>query len=244
MDSLLTTSGLGDELEIICVLDGYWQKPVDDPRVKTLHLGKNRGMRGAINAGVAVSKGKLIMRTDEHCKFAQGFDRIMIENIRPNWITTAVRYFLDPEKWEVMDDVPPFIYEKLKIRNGKFEGQRWPKRDKARRHRKLDETMAMQGSCWVMHREWWDKVIGELDAEKYGPHFQDSHEMQFKTWKAGGKLILNKLTWFAHKHWTFKRTHNMGTDANPADADKAYSYCVNTWKEYYEKEICPKWFPS
>ena len=40
------------EIEVIAVLDGYWQEVVGDPRVRVLHLGKNRGMRGAINAGI------------------------------------------------------------------------------------------------------------------------------------------------------------------------------------------------
>src|SRR3989304_5876929 len=43
--------------EVINVYDGYWDTPIDDPRVKALHLGENRGMRGAINAGVAIAKG-------------------------------------------------------------------------------------------------------------------------------------------------------------------------------------------
>lgn len=31
----------------------------------------------------------------------------------------------------------------------------------------VDETFAMQGSCWLMKRSWWDKVIGELDTKEY-----------------------------------------------------------------------------
>jgi hypothetical protein len=105
----------------------------------------------------------------------------------------------------------------------------------------VDETMAMQGSFWIMPHAWWDKVIGELDTEHYGPHFQDSHEMQFKTWKAGGKLMLNKNTWFAHKHYSFARTHNNGSPENPGIPDKAYAYCLDTWGDYYRNEIAPKW---
>jgi hypothetical protein len=43
--------------------------------------------------------------------------------------------------------------------------------------------------------------------------------MVFKTWKAGGKLMLNKNTWHAHKHRSFARTHNNGTEENPANCD-------------------------
>ena len=50
------------DIEIICILDGYWCAPIDDPRVKVIHFGKNRGMREAINAGVRLAKGEYIMR--------------------------------------------------------------------------------------------------------------------------------------------------------------------------------------
>src|SRR3989344_2259379 len=82
IDSLLINSELGKELEIIAVLDGYWPAPQlrDGPRVKILHLGSNRGMRGAINAGVAIAQGEYLMRADEHCSFAKGFDKEIVDN--------------------------------------------------------------------------------------------------------------------------------------------------------------------
>lgn len=243
IDSLLVSSELGDGLEIIAVLDGYWPTfdLIQDPRVRYVHLGKNRGMRGAINAGVAVAQGRFLMRTDEHCMFAPGFDKAMTDVCRPNWIMTARRYFLDPVKWEVMD-LPHVDYEKLVIQNGvKFSGQRWRSRDAKRTHKQLDETMAMQGSCWVMPRAWWNKVIGELQTEGYGPHYQDSHEMQFKTWQAGGKLILNKNTWFAHKHRSFSRTHDDGTPENPANKEAGWAYALQVWGDYYRNVVCPRW---
>ena len=43
-----------------------------------------------------------------------------------------------------------------------------------------------------MKRSWWDRVIGELQTEGYGPLYGDSHEIVFKTWQAGGHLMVNK----------------------------------------------------
>jgi glycosyltransferase involved in cell wall biosynthesis len=240
IDSLLEGSELGDQLEIIPVLDGYWPsfELRIDPRVRYVHLGKNSGMREAINAGVRVARGEFIMRSDEHCMYPKGFDKSMTDVCQPDWILTATRYFLDPVKWEVMKDIKPFIYEKLKIRDEmKFEGQRWPSRDEERKDIMVDETMATQGSMWVMPKKWWEKVIVELDTEHYGRMYQDQHEMIFKTWKAGGKIMVNKNTWFAHKHYTFPRTHKYGSQ----DSDPAIKYCLETWRDYYEKEIRPKW---
>src|SRR3990167_6870117 len=96
IDSLLNNSELGNDLEIIVVLDGVWpsQAIKDDDRIRVVHLGKNRGMRDAINAGVSVSRGEFIMRTDEHCMYAKGFDRILTDTCKKDWIITARRYYL------------------------------------------------------------------------------------------------------------------------------------------------------
>lgn len=240
IDSLLENSELGEDLEIIPVLDGY--EPAaplkEDPRVRVIRLGKNLGMRGAINTGVRAASGEYIMRTDEHCSFGKGYDRILLENIEDNWIVTPRRYFLDVEKWKVMD-LPPVDYAKLLIDKDrhKFAGVNWLSRTKERQDVMIDETMAMQGSCWVMKKSWWEKVIGELQTEGYGPLYQDSHEMVFKTWQAGGKLMVNKNTWHAHKHRDFPRTHNYSSK----DAAPGWDYAIKVWGDYYEKEIRPKW---
>ena len=230
------------DIEIIDVLDGYWPdfELIQDPRVRYIHLGRNRGMRGAINAGVDISRGEYLMRTDEHCSFGKGYDRILTETCEPNWIVTPRRYFLDVVKWEVMD-IPPVDFMKLKITNvaegvRKFSGAESPGDDS----KPIQESMAMQGSCWLMRRKWWDEVIGELQVEGYGPLYQDSHEMVFKTWKAGGKLMVNKNTWHAHKHRNFPRTHNNGTKENPSNNEACWKYSLEQWEPYYE-EIKETW---
>jgi len=247
IDSLLESSELGDALEIVVVLDGYWPKtPIkDDKRITIVHLGKNRGMRDSINVGVLASTGEYLMRTDEHAMFSQGYDRIAVSQIEDNWIMTPRRYFLDVDKWEVMD-IDPVDYSDLKIQKisdtvSKFAGYERRGRAKERADVMIDETMAMQGSCWFMKRTWWDEVIKELDSKNYGPLYQDSHEMVFHTWKAGGKLMVNKNIWHAHKHRSFPRTHNNGSPENPSENDRCWTHSVKTWKDYYEKEIKPKW---
>jgi len=241
IDSLLKNAR--GKIEIIPVLDGYWpDSPFkDDPRVRVIHLGKNQGMRGAINAGVAISRGEYLMRTDEHCLFGRDFDRILTKDIKDNWIVTPRRFFLDPAKWEVMD-IPPVDYEKLKIRkiDGKeygFKGVRWQTRTRERRYKTIDETMSIQGSCWVMRRSWWDKVIKKLETKRYGPMCQNSQEIVFKTWQAGGKLMVNKNTWFAHRHVSFSKTPNH----KKRDYESCLKYALDKWRDYYLKVIKPKW---
>lgn len=242
--SLLLNSELGDEMEVIVVFDGYYPPPEDivqDSRVKYIHLGKNRGMREAINAGVKIAKGEFLLRSDQHCMFAKGYDRILTETCESNWIVTAKRYFLDPVKWRAMDN-EPVEHEKLVIQdNKKFSGARWRERDEKQKNVLISETMAMQGSMWLMPRKWWEKVIKELQTEGYGQMYQDSHEMIFKTWKAGGKMMLNKKTWFAHKHRSFVQGRHEGTKENSSLRGESGLYALKMWRDYYEKEIVPKW---
>jgi len=227
-------------IEVIAVLDGYKPKfdIPKDTRVKLIQLEKNVGMREALNIAVQNSDGEYLMRTDEHCMFGQGFDKIILRTIEDDWIVVPRRFFLDTEKWEVMD-LPPIDYEKMIIdpAHNKFAGVKWTSRTEARKDILIDETMAMQGSCWIMSRSWWDKVIVKLESDGYGTLYQDSTEMIMKTWKAGGKLMVNKETWYAHKHRSFKRTHNYTGDLSRA----CFDYSLDIWSEYYKTEVAPKW---
>jgi hypothetical protein len=135
-------------------------------------------------------------------------------------------------------DTPPVSYERLVVQSvedlRKFTGMPTETTQTG-----LIESQAMQGSMWLMPRAWWDKVIVGLQSEGYGTHLQDSHEMVFKTWQAGGKLMINTDTWFAHKHVSFPRTHNYGGE----EAKQAVKYSYETWKDYYQ-ELKQQWKQS
>jgi glycosyltransferase involved in cell wall biosynthesis len=225
------------DFEIIPVIDGYeLQEPLpNDSRVKPLFLKENGGMRNAINQGVKVANGKYLMRSDEHVKFAYGFDHTILSTIEPNWIVDAKRYFLDVEKWEVMD-LEPVVMERLIIskNHNKFSGLVWREADN---DIPIKRKQAMQGSFWCMPHAWWDTVIGELQEEGYGKLYQDSTEMTMKTWKAGGELMSNQETWYAHKHRSFNRTHNYSNK----EARKSWDYALEQWGDYYKNELLPKW---
>lgn len=249
VNDLLEHSELGDAMEIVVVLDGYDRSdlPETNERVRVIRLKQNVGMREAINTAIRESESEYIMRTDEHCMFAHGYDRVLIDTCEPNWIVTPRRYALDPTTWSIMPEHPPIDTMKLTVIKrdtfgenslGKFTGVDWRSRNAENADVMIDESMAMQGSCWLMPRAWWDRVIGTLQTEGYGPHYQDSHEMVFKTWQMGGKLMVNKHTWYAHKHRTFRRTHHLPIHT----AAPGFDYCLQTWGKYYNEVICPKWF--
>jgi len=222
------------EIEVIAVLDGYWASPEleADPRVHILHFGANRGLRAAINAGVALAKGDYVMKTDAHCMFGPGYDVALLEQIEDDWVVIPRRYELDTEKWEVMPD-PPVDYAKLVIleSRNKFHGQEWPSRTRERAHYPIDETMSFQGSCWVMSRKWWDNVIKDLQEAGYGPFVQEPTEIGMQTYQAGGKVMVNKNAWYAHKHRDFNRTHHVKRE----DADAGNAYALERWKPFYQE---------
>lgn len=240
INSLLGNSELGNGLEIIAVLDGYWPTPqlIDDPRVKILHLGKARGVTDALNAGISIAKGTYIMGADSHCVFGKGYDRILLERIRDNWMVTPRRYFLDTEQWKVTDDLP-VDYEKLEISEDgqEFVGREWKSRAEERKEKMVDDTMAMQGGCWVMKRTWWDSVIGKLYTSGSGAPCQDATEMIFKTWRAGGRSMVNKNTWFAHVSDNTEQARNNEKNA----AANGRADLLNAWRRYYENTIRPRW---
>lgn len=232
--SLLDNSELEDQMEILVVLDGYWRTDIpNDPRLKILHLGANRGMRSAINAGVRVAKGEYVARSDEHCHFSKGWDRILLETIQDDWIVYPLRYALDPEKWEIIKEIPPVGVEKLIIdkKRNKFAGVPWARRET---DEPLSESLAMQGSFWCLKRSLWDR-LGELPLD--GGHYGDSLDLTFGVWKLGGKLMVNRRCWYAHKFREFNRTHHLSHE----EAAVGWAHSLEKYGEYYKTVICPRW---
>jgi glycosyltransferase involved in cell wall biosynthesis len=249
VEDLLKNSELGDDLEIIVVQDGYSMPDewiVKDPRVVYIRLGKNLGMRGAINAGVRTARGEFIARCDEHIKFSPGYDKILTDSCGPKDMITGRRYFLNPETWSIMEEKGFIDCEKLTIQDcgdgiRKFAGHNWKSRSEKFKDDNIIEAQAMQGSFWVTSKAHWDSAIIELETEGYGPLYGDSHEALFKTWKVGGRLLYDKRMWYAHKDRSFSRTHSDGTKENPANKQAGWMYSLFVWEKYWLEEIKPKW---
>jgi hypothetical protein len=132
----------------------------------------------------------------------------------------------------------PVDYEQLVVssrKNGvkKFHARDWQARSVSRAHVMVDENMAWQGSMWLMSHRWWDRVVRNLQTVGYGTLYQDSIEMLFKTWQAGGQLTLNKHAWYAHKHRRFRRTHHY----RERDAAPEWKYALDTWMPEYIKQL-------
>lgn len=210
------------DVEIIVVLDGTWDNVMWADKV--LFNPKREGMRNSVNRGVAASSGDYIMKCDAHCMFGEGFDTKLLTQIEDNWLVIPRRYKFNPDKWEIIDG-PPTDYDRLMISNPKkLTGVSWASRDRERANRMIDETMVHQGSCYLMSRKHWD-WLGGLQTEGYGSLMQESIETSLKTWLGGGKVMVNKLTWYAHKDRLFKRT----VFIDPKETEACYAYSKDFW---------------
>lgn len=252
VDDLLTKAE--GEIEVIVVLDGYWPTKMlrPDKRVRILHHGTrhdNYGMRDSINRGVAVAQGQYIMKIDEHCMVEQGFDVKLAVGCDDNMVVIPRRYRLDPDRWQLIKDGRPPIdymyiaypYERAFDKTCGLHGAEWRERYHERRSILLDDTMSWQGSAYFMTRKWWD-FLGGLDSEAYGQFTQEAQEIGNKTWLGGGRLVVNKMTWYAHWHkgnrgkgYGFSRDqyreHMDGTE-------KGRLFCIDYWlNNRWEKRV-------
>ncbi len=210
INTLLEKSELGSDIEVFAVIDGPWMEPpVGDSRVKIIQFPESRGMRAGINAGIAQATGEFIMKTDAHCSFAQGFDRIMVENCDDNWLLIPRRYSLDDTTWEIISHRPIRDYHYLSFPNG---GGMFPQNwGLVKEECEIDDAMTFQGSCWVANRRYFMKYIGFLDdrLETYGTFAAEQLEIGLKYWLGGGKVKVNKKTWYAHL-FKMPRHYNSG----------------------------------
>lgn len=216
------------EHEIIVVADGCG---VNITGATVVHNKERLGLRGSVNRGVKHSSGEYILKTDEHCMFGEGFDEILLSEIEDNWIVVPRRYKLDVDVWMNFDE-SPMDYDRLLIdRPDKIGGVRWSNRDRARKNILLDETMVFQGSFYLMSRKHWN-WLGGLNEAGYGPFAQEAIELALKTWLGGGKVMVNKKTWYSHKHRKFGRI--VAPEGKLVKAGNKYSkdyWLNNRWEE-------------
>jgi len=213
-------------IEVIVHVDEAWPTPlVSDKRVHYIHPSSPVGLRQSVNACVAImATGKYILKTDDHCLFGQGFDRILIENHgADNWVQIPRRYSLDAENWKINESRPyrDYMYidfpRKGKAHDDGMHGVEWWDRQRERSDPRfdIDETPSLQGSCYFMTKNHFDNFLGTLDPTYYGHFAQESQEIGFKTWLGGGAMMVNKKTYYAHLH----KGHQYGRMYKLDDAD-------------------------
>lgn len=246
------------EVEVIVCCDGVWPDPMlkDDPRVVIFHHGEvhdNPGMRAAISAGMRLARGDYVMKCDEHTMMDQGYDLKLIADCKDDWVVIPRRKRLDPEKWELIEDGRPpvdymyveYPYLKPFDKTQGLHGAEWKRPE--RKDILIDDTPTMQGSCYFMKKSYWEKLFPDgLDDENYGTFTQEAQEISNKAWLSGGRVVVNKKTWYAHFHkgkkgkgYGFSREqykrHLIGTE-------KGRVYSINYWLKVTDFKHNWNWF--
>lgn len=229
-----------EEIEIIAVLDGYWPNPLieDHPNVILIHWTTNqrkdghRGMRDCINAAVRIASGEYLMKCDAHCMFDEGFDVKLKADCDTDWLVIPRRYSLDAENWCIADTgKAPVDYHYLSYPYRKedevgMHGHVWTERAKERRDILIDDEMSTQGSCWFMHKDHF-KRMELFETAGYGTFVQEAQEFCNKTWLSGGRVVINKKTWYAHLHKGKK--YGRGYFINKNEMIKGAAFSTDFW---------------
>ena len=211
------------DTEIIVALDGQW--PVDPvpvhPKVKVLFFPESIGQRAATNRGVRISDAKYVMKLDAHCAFDKGFDRILLEDIKDDWTIVPLMRNLHvfdwvckcghrqyqgptPDKcpkcgdkmekdivWRAKPSPKSTAYRFDKTLHFQYWGEY-----KTKQKGDLVETMSLQGSCFMMRRDRYLDL--NICDETWGSWGNQGTEVSVKSHLSGGKVIVDKRTWYAH----------------------------------------------
>lgn len=251
-------SSAKSNFEIIVVMDRceLSDSVRNDKRVIIIPQQKKWGMRGAENAAISISKGKYIMKCDAHCSFAEGFDKILIENCAEDWLLVPRRYSLDENTWTIQRGRPKRDYHYFEFPKQTRYGyalncSEWHEKDNelSAPQYDVDDLMTYQGSLWFVNRDYFMKYIGLLDGrpETYNTFAQESVEVGMKYWLGGGAIKIIKKTWYAHlskRLWHYQKYMFARAYKRPADVIRTYSWSAKHWMNDEEPNMKYKfeWF--
>lgn len=226
-------------VEVIVILDGYWINPEEVVEgVVYIQNESPKGMRAGINDGVAIAAGEYILKSDAHCMFGHGWDEILKADCEDNWVVVPRRYALRPENWSIDGDNPKYPIDYMYL-SKELHGMPWTdkNRDISLEDKKIDDLMSAQGSSWFMKRDYY-YFLELLDEEKYGTFFSEFQEIGLKCWLSGGRVVVNKNTWYAH--WHKPRDVGRGYSLERGQQEKADAE-VNKWINTmpWHKQIYP-----
>jgi glycosyltransferase involved in cell wall biosynthesis len=229
IDDVLTKAH--GEVEIIAVLDG-WEAPLKaHPQVKVVKWSQPRGLRPAINAGMATATGKFVMKLDAHCAVSPGFDIALQEQCDDNWIVVPTKYSLNVDEWVPCKDAWQYYYLTfpwdLTINHIGLQDKNLDRSWNTRfADKPIDDIVTFQGSCWFLSRTHWEQRLAPMDAEHYY-YAQEPQEIGLKTWLGGGRVVVNKQVWYAH---LFKgRSHRRGFPRFTKPWIRAHEWSANYW---------------
>lgn len=214
------------DTEVVVVLDGFQIALGTYPRLKTIVLEQAIGQRAAQNMAARHASGKYVMKVDAHCAFEQGFDRKLLAAMEDDvtlvptmrnlhvfdWVCDFCGYrrYQGPQpescpecqadsshfQQEIVWNPKPNPASTAYRFNKQLRFKYFPELQKLQGKTGLQETMSLQGSCFMALREaYWER---ELCDEGWGSWGQQGSEVALKTWLSGGRVLVLRDTWYAH----------------------------------------------
>jgi glycosyltransferase involved in cell wall biosynthesis len=259
-------SNIEGDTEVLVVLDGAWADPgvPDDNRVTLLYNPQSVGQRAATNQAARLSKAKYVMKCDAHCSFDKGFDIKMMQETHDDWTMTPLMRNLHAFDWvcpdghrryqgpsgpcsqcgkETVRDVVWIAKERPKSTSYCFDAAphfqyfgEYTKRPEGMGD--ITETMSLQGSCWMLTRDkYWE--LGICD-ENFGSWGSQGIEVAVKTWLSGGRVMVNKKTWYAHMFRTQGGDFGFPYPISGKDQEKAKDFARDLFfNNKWDKQIRP-----
>lgn len=251
------------DFEVIVGFNGKTDYPLigNYPNLTLIYESENIGLKPMINKLANLANGKYLFKSDAHCAFGKGFDEILKQDMQDDWIVTPRFYVLDKDTWKWQDDrFYDYFYLSCPFtdpRGLRFKaGGHWPERTKERdpysvpmpqaslptlikdyAYPFIDETPQIHGSGWFVNRNYFLNTLkGFPETDPFG-HAQEPIWLALRNWLKGGKVMVNKKTWYAHLHQDSK---DRGYPEDRSATEKTYN---DTAKHFLlNKEGNFEWF--
>ncbi len=252
--------------EVITILDGAWADPpiTQNERVTVIYHNQSIGQRAATNEAARLSKAKYVMKVDAHCAFDKGFDVKMMREMHEDWTMVPLMKNLHAFDWvcpeghrryqgpsgpckdcgkETVRDVVWIAKDSPKSVSYCFDASphfqyfgEYTKRPEGKGE--ITETMSLQGSAWMLTRDkYWE--LGVCD-EAFGSWGSQGIEVAVKTWLSGGKVMVNKKTWYAHMFRTQGGDFSFPYPMSGRGQENAKSYARDLFfNDKWDKQIRP-----
>jgi len=239
--------------EIIIGLDGQWADPgvEDHPDVRIIYVSQPLGQRAMTNKLARLSKAKYLMKVDAHCSFDEGFDVKLMADIQDDWTVVPIMKNLHAFDWVCPDghrryqgpSGPCNECGKETTRDILWRAKPSPNSTsyrfdktlkfqyfgeyKAKQEGDLVESMSLQGSCFMLTRDkYWQLNICDERAGSWG---HQGTEVALKTWLSGGRVIVNKKTWYAHMFRTQGGDFGFPWPAHESEIEEVRQHIRNTF---------------
>ena len=227
-------------IEVIIVLEGPTSYRLPHKRKNLILIQKPQaeGLRKAINDAAKKATGKYLLKTDAHCAFNRGFDEILKKDCEDNWVVIPRRFGMDPKTpalWKRQLFFQADYYLTCPwTNNAGLNTTLWNERAEKRRAISIDETMSTHGSVWFMPKDYYFDGLQGLDTENFG-YWGENEEIAVKAWLGGGRVMVNKNTWYAHLQM---RTSNKAQRQKDRQAVESHKLMANYWtKNLWRKRI-------